>query len=66
MESGMSTFQLVKGLIDHVETVKALKYIDYDRTITLEVFTNSNDAKSSANKLRTIWSSELNRSIHTP
>jgi sugar phosphate isomerase/epimerase len=49
-----------EGLIDHVETVKALKYIDYDRTITLEVFTNSNDAKSSANKLRTIWSSELN------
>ena len=47
-----------QGLIDHVETVKALKYIDYDRTITLEVFTNSNDAKSSANKLRTIWSNE--------
>ena len=47
-----------EGLIDHVETVKALKYIDYDRTITLEVFTNSNDAKSSANKLRTIWSNE--------
>ena len=49
-----------EGLIDHVETVKALKYIDYDKTITLEVFTDSNDAKSSANKLRTIWSSELN------
>src|SRR6476659_10377137 len=47
-----------EGLIDHVETVKALKYIDYDRTITLEVFTNSNDAKSYANKLRTIWSNE--------
>lgn len=47
-----------KGLIDHEEAVKALKDIDYDRTITLEVFTNSNDAKSSANKLRTIWSKE--------
>jgi hypothetical protein len=28
----------------------------YDRTITLEVFTNGSDAKSSADKLRTIWS----------
>lgn len=44
------------GLIDHQEAVKALKDNDYDRTITLEVFTNSNDAKSSADKLRMIWS----------
>ena len=47
-----------EGLIDHEKAVKALKGIDYDRTITLEVFTNNNDAKSSANKLRTIWSRE--------
>ena len=40
-----------EGLLNHVETVKALKCIDYDTAITLEVFTNSNDAKSSANKL---------------
>ena len=44
------------GLIDHQKASKALKNIDYDRTITLEVFTNSNDAKSSAEKLRMIWS----------
>jgi sugar phosphate isomerase/epimerase len=44
-----------EGLIDHQKAVKALKDIDYDRTITLEVFTNSNDAKSSANQLRTMW-----------
>jgi sugar phosphate isomerase/epimerase len=44
-----------QGLIDHQKAVKALKDIDYDRTITLEVFTNSNDAKSSANQLRTMW-----------
>src|ERR671932_1316164 len=41
-----------EGFIDHQKAVKALD-IDYDRTITLEVFTNSsNDAKSSADKLR--------------
>jgi sugar phosphate isomerase/epimerase len=44
------------GLIDHPEAIKALKDINYDRTITLEVFTNSNDAKSSANLLRNMWS----------
>src|SRR5919197_1074128 len=43
------------GFIDHQEAVKALKEIGYDRTITLEVFTNSNDAKSSADKLITMW-----------
>ena len=45
-----------EGLIDHEKAVKALKGIDYDRTITLEVFTNSNDAKSSADKPKTMWS----------
>ncbi|MFY9872760.1 MAG: sugar phosphate isomerase/epimerase family protein [Candidatus Nitrosopolaris sp.] len=47
-----------EGLIDHEKAVRALKDIDYDRTITLEVFTNSNDARSSTNKLRTIWKKE--------
>jgi sugar phosphate isomerase/epimerase len=46
-----------EGLIDHQKAVNALKDMGYDKTITLEVFTNSsNDAKSSADKLRTIWS----------
>ncbi|MFL6344042.1 MAG: sugar phosphate isomerase/epimerase family protein [Nitrososphaeraceae archaeon] len=44
------------GFIDHQEAVKVLKDIGYDRTITLEVFTDSNDAKSSADKLITMWS----------
>jgi sugar phosphate isomerase/epimerase len=44
------------GLIDHQVAIKALKDINYDRTITLEVFTNINDAKSSANLLRNMWS----------
>jgi sugar phosphate isomerase/epimerase len=45
-----------EGLIDHQKAIKVLKDIDYDRTITLEVFTNRTDAKSSANQLRTMWS----------
>jgi sugar phosphate isomerase/epimerase len=44
------------GFIDHQKAVKELKAIGYDRRITLEVFTSSNDAKSSADKLRTMWS----------
>ena len=47
-----------EGFIDHQRAIKALKGIDYDRTITLEVFTNSDDAKSSANQLRTMWSKQ--------
>jgi sugar phosphate isomerase/epimerase len=47
-----------EGLVDHEKAVRALKDINYDRTITLEVFTNSNDAKSSADKLKVIWSGE--------
>jgi len=44
--------------IDHQKAVKALKDIGYDGTITLEVFTvDSNDAKSSTDKLRTMWPS---------
>ena len=49
---------LGEGFIDHQKAIKSLKDIDYDRTITLEVFTNSNDAKSSANQLRTMWSEQ--------
>jgi hypothetical protein len=30
--------------------IKTLKGVGYDKTITLEVFTNSNDAKSAAYK----------------
>jgi sugar phosphate isomerase/epimerase len=45
------------GFIGHQEAIKALKAIGYDRTITLEVFTNNSDAKSSADKLKTMWSS---------
>ena len=47
-----------EGSIDHQKAIKALKDIGYDGTITLEVFTNSNDAKSSADQLRTIWSKQ--------
>jgi sugar phosphate isomerase/epimerase len=46
-----------EGFIDHQIAVKALKDIGYNRTITLEVFTtNSNHAKSSASKLKAMWS----------
>ena len=46
-----------EGLIDHQNAVMALKHIGYDKTITLEVFTSNNDAKLSADKLKTMWSS---------
>jgi sugar phosphate isomerase/epimerase len=47
-----------EGLLDHQKAVNALKDMDYDKTITLKVFTtnSSNDAKSSADELRTMWS----------
>ena len=44
-----------EGWIDHYKAVKALKDINYDGTITLEVFTSTNDAKRSAHKLRTLF-----------
>jgi len=47
-----------EGLVDHEKAVRALKDINYDRTITLEVFTNSTAAKTSADKLKIIWSGE--------
>jgi sugar phosphate isomerase/epimerase len=45
-----------EGLIDHKEAVKALKAINYDRTITLEVFTSRQEAKESTNKIKELWS----------
>jgi sugar phosphate isomerase/epimerase len=45
-----------EGIIDHQKAINALKDIDYNGTITLEVFTNRADAKTSANQLRTMWS----------
>jgi sugar phosphate isomerase/epimerase len=45
-----------RGLIDHELIVRELRSINYDRTITLEVFTNSADAKASAEVLRKLWS----------
>jgi sugar phosphate isomerase/epimerase len=44
-----------EGWIDHYKAVKALKDINYGGTITLEVFTSTNDAKRSAHKLRTLF-----------
>lgn len=45
-----------QGTIDHEKVVKALKSVGYDATITLGVFTNSNDAKLSMNELSVLWS----------
>jgi sugar phosphate isomerase/epimerase len=44
-----------QGTIDHEKAVKALKEVGYNKTITLEVFTNSNDAKFSMNQLNVLW-----------
>lgn len=46
---------LGEGLIDHKALIEALKDVKYDRTVTLEVFTTGNDAKTSADKLRAMW-----------
>ena len=43
------------GLINHKDIVKALKDVEYDGTLTLEVFTSENDAKVSADKLKAMW-----------
>jgi hypothetical protein len=37
--------------------------MDYDRTITLEVFMNSNDVKCSIDKLKIIWLKDLSISL---
>jgi sugar phosphate isomerase/epimerase len=47
-----------KGLIDHNRVVEELKSINYNKTITLEVFTSKQDAKDSANKLKELWTSD--------
>ena len=44
-----------RGLIDHQRIVRELRSMNYDSTITLEVFTNNADAKSSANVLKNLW-----------
>jgi sugar phosphate isomerase/epimerase len=44
-----------EGSIDHKKAVNALKAINYDRTITLEVFTSRQKVKESANKLKELW-----------
>jgi len=49
-----------EGLINHKDIVKALKDVEYDRTVTLEVFTSENDAKVSADKLKAMWHSHQN------
>lgn len=46
---------LGRGLIDHKRIVRELKTINYDRTITLEVFTNNVEAKASADFLNRLW-----------
>lgn len=46
---------LGKGLINFSKVVSLLKKIDYDRTITLEVFTSNKDAVKSAKYLKSIW-----------
>lgn len=45
---------LGSGSIDHQLVANALKRVNYDNTITVEVFTNMEDAKRSAEKLREI------------
>ena len=44
-----------RGLIDHELIVRELRSINYDGTITLEVFTSNADAKESAEVLRKLW-----------
>ena len=44
-----------KGKIDFLKVVKLLKKIDYDKTITLEVFTSKKDAVKSREKIRKLW-----------
>ncbi|MDE1870103.1 MAG: sugar phosphate isomerase/epimerase [Candidatus Micrarchaeota archaeon] len=46
---------LGKGSINFPKVAKLLKKIDYDSTITLEVFTSNKDAAKSAKYLKRIW-----------
>src|SRR5215217_8058913 len=43
------------GLINHRSVVEELKAINYNKTVTLEVFTNREDAKNSAETLNKLW-----------
>jgi sugar phosphate isomerase/epimerase len=45
------------GLINHRSVVEELKAINYNKTVTLEVFTNREDAKYSAETLNKLWRS---------
>ncbi len=44
-----------KGTINHKKIVQKLKKINYNRTITLEVFTSKKDAQISMIKLKKLW-----------
>src|ERR671919_658117 len=44
----------MQTVIDYINTFKDKK-IHFERTITLEVFTNRSDAKASANKHKNLW-----------
>ena len=49
-----------EGLINHRSVIEELKGINYNKTITLEVFTTKRDAKYSAEKLNKLWT-EVNK-----
>jgi len=44
-----------RGRINFVRVVKMLKKINYDKTITLEVFTSKKDAMKSREKIKKLW-----------
>jgi len=44
-----------KGNINYKKVIKLLKQINYDKTITIEVFTSKNDAIKSMNKIKRMW-----------
>lgn len=44
-----------KGKINYKTVVKLLKKINYDKTITFEVFTSRKDAKKSMEKIKKLW-----------
>jgi sugar phosphate isomerase/epimerase len=44
-----------KGKINYKSVVKLLKKINYDKTITFEVFTSRKDAKNSMKKIKKLW-----------
>jgi len=44
-----------KGKIDWEQVVRLLKKINYDKTITFEVFTSKKDAVKSREKIRELW-----------